>query len=301
MRSSRFVKLKDMGERAAIDAIWKSIGSEGEYDDCTIVPRDEEYELFTTDYIGEKTHFVLEVTPEILGEFIASVNLSDIAAMGGVPDYFLLSAFMPGETESEFLNDVIKGLLRRLETHGAEYLGGDLKEAPHMGFAGFAVGHVERNKILRRKGAKAGNIIAITGPLGKTGAAYILWQKGMMDFDEVLRIAPRVEEGRIIAGHATSGMDTSDGIFSTVEQMQKINALGFMVNIDDVPLHPLAEEVISDGHASVKDILSFGGEYEILYTAPKLLTGYEIGTVTEEVRHYGSRGYEHFSKVLDSS
>ncbi|NPA76068.1 MAG: thiamine-phosphate kinase [Euryarchaeota archaeon] len=292
------VKLRNIGERKAIDAIWQVLGRKIEYDDCAFVLKGEKYELFTTDFVGEGSHFVPEVAPETLGEFIASVNLSDIAAMGGMPDYFLLSAFMPGDSEFEFLESVIKGLVRTLDRFGVRYLGGDLKESELRGFSGFAVGHVEKEKIMLRKGAKVGDTIALTGPLGGPGAAYLLWKRGRMEFDEILKIVPRIEEGRALAGRASTCMDTSDGIFSSLMQMQSINELGFDVDIENIPLHPLAREVIEDGLATVDSLLNFGGEYELLYTAPKLLTGYDIGAVTAEKREYG-KGYEHFSKILD--
>lgn len=290
-----------MGERKIIDSLWNDVGDRIDYDDCAYFPRGEIYELVTTDFVGEGTHFVEEVSPHVLGEFIAGVHLSDVAAMGGVADYFLLSAFMPGDTEYDFLRDLIKGLVKRLREYDVRYLGGDLKESKMAGFSGFAVGHVEKNKILRRIGAKIGEIIGVTGPLGKNAAAYYLWNMGMVEFDEVLKISPRMREGRVLAGRASVAMDTSDGIISSIAQLQVVNNLGFSIDFENLPVHPLAMEVVEDYDVSLTDLLNFGGEYELIYTSDKRILGYEIGEVVKSVLNYGGFGYESFSEALDKA
>ena len=288
-----------MGERRVIDAIWGKIGEHIEYDDCAFVLKGDVYALYTTDFVGEGTHFIAGVNPFTLGKFVAAVNLSDIAAMGGIADHFLLSAFMPGEAEVEFLEEFIKGLHSTLKEYNVRYLGGDMKESSIVGFSGFAVGHVERDKILLRKNARLGDIIAVTGPLGKNAAAYYLWSMGLLDFEEVLKVEPRMREGRELAGRAHAAMDTSDGIIAAAVQMQEASGLGFRIDFESVPVHPLAMEVVEDYDVSLLDLMGFGGEYELIYTAERRIIGHEIGKVTEEKEDYGGRGYESFGKALD--
>ena len=293
------MKLKDMGERKIIDEIWKNLGESVEYDDCAFVPDEDRYILFTTDFVGEGTHFIPDVNARILGEFIGAVNLSDIAAMGGIGDYFLLSSFIPGDVDFEFLKDVIRGLNSILNLYGIKYLGGDMKESTIIGFSGFVVGHVERDRILRRKGAEIGDVIAVTGPVGKNAAAYYLWKMNLMSFDEVLKIKPLLEEGRELAGKARIAMDTSDGLISSLVQLQRINGLGFKVDWESLPVHPLAMEVVEDYDISLFDLLNFGGEYQLLYSANRKIIGYEIGEVVKEIQEYGGKGYESFGQTLD--
>ncbi len=295
------MKLRDAGERRAIDSIWERIGESVEYDDCAYVEEPDYFQLFTTDFVGEGTHFIPGTNPKILGEFIAAVNLSDIAAMGGVPENFLLSAFAPGSVDLEYIQEVIASLARHLKRWNVKYLGGDLKESRILGFSGFATGKVEKDRILRRKGARVGDIIAVTGSLGGPAAAYLLWKAGRMDFEEVLKITPRIQEGRKLAGLATSSMDTSDGIFSSLSQMQSVNSLGFEIILEELPLHPLAREVVEDGISDLRSILNFGGDYELVYTADKLILGREIGKVVNTPVRYPGEGYEHFGKVLDKA
>ena len=293
------MKLRDVGERRIIDAIWEKIGERIEYDDCAFVLRGDIYDLYTTDFVGEGTHFIKDVNPFTLGKFVAAVNLSDIAAMGGIADHFLLSAFMPAEIEMEFLEEFIKGLHYALKEHSVKYLGGDMKESAIVGFSGFAVGHVERDKILLRKNPRLGDIVAVTGPLGKNAAAYYLWSMGLADFEDVLEVEPRMREGRELAGRAHAAMDTSDGIIAAAVQMQEASGLGFRIDFENLPVHPLTMEVVEDYDVSLLDLLAFGGEYELIYTAERRIIGHEIGEVTEEKEDYGGRGYESFGKALD--
>ena len=294
------MKLRELGERKAIDLLWQNvIGESVNYDDCAYVEHGAEFQLFTTDFVGEGSHFLPGTAPEKVGRFVASVNLSDIAAMGGIADFFLLSAFMPGNREFDFISGVVAGIKEILDEYGVRYLGGDMKESTLAGFSGFAVGHVERDRIIRRTGARVGDLIAITAPPGRNAAAYYLWKFKGMAFEDVIDVVPRLREGRKIAGAATSGMDTSDGIISSLVQLQNINGLGFEVNVGDIPLHPLAVEVIEDYGISALQLLEFGGDYELVYTSPKKIIGKEIGRVIESKLDYGGAGYEHFSKTLD--
>ncbi len=293
------MKLGDIKERNAIDMIWEIYGKKEEYDDCAIVENGKDYLLFTTDFVGEGTHFLPSSDPTLVGKFMVDVNLSDIAAMGGVPDYFMASMFFPANKEEEYVGKIIKGLKNELGRFGVRYLGGDLKESKITGFSGFAIGHVNREKILRRKGSKKGEKIYLTGPLGEKGALYVLWKDGRAEFDEILKIEPRVEEGLKLSGNASACMDTSDGLFSVLREMQNANNLGFNVNIEDIPIHKIALEVAEDYKIKIEDLLRFGGEYELVYTASERILGYEIGEVVEEKIDYGGKGYESFGKALD--
>lgn len=293
------MKLKELRERKVIDEIWNIYGEKMEYDDCAIIDDGNSYLLLTTDFIGEGTHFIPSSSAELVGKFFVDVNLSDIAAMGGVPEHFMAAMQFPSYLDFEYVEHVIRGMKHELGKFGVKYLGGDLKESKIIGFSGFAIGHVEKEKILRRRGAKIGDRIFITAPLGEKFAIHFLWKKGLAEFDEILKIEPRIEEGRKIAEIASSGMDISDGLIFSLMELQRAGNVGMSVSIEKVPLHPLAEEVMEDYSVAVERILSFGGDYELIYTAPKKVVGYEIGEVIEERVKYGGTPYESFGKALD--
>jgi len=301
-----FMKLSSLGERGIIDEIWRILDRNIEYDDCAII-EGEEYTLITTDFIGEGTHFMDDWEYFIIGKFFASINLSDIAAMGGKPEFFLASMFFPQDFELEKLGQLIKGMEKQLRKYEVKYLGGDMKEAKIAGMSGIAVGKVEKDKILRRKGAKMGEGIYLTGELGKQAAGYYLWKNGYEEgWKYLLEVEPRIKEGRKLAGKASSCMDLSDGLLHTLQQMEKTNNLGFRVDFDTLPIHPLAYEVSEDFHIPLELLaLSFGGEYELLFTSTSHILGKEIGVVEKNGgiwrngKKIGGEGYAHFSKALD--
>jgi len=299
--------LNDLGERKLINRIWDKIGRKEEYDDCVYILRGDHYELITTDFIGEKTHFMKDWSPYLVGKFFASLNLSDIAAMGGIPEIFMASLFFSRDYPVDYLDDFIKGMNSLLEEFNTVYRGGDLKESLLGGMSGIAIGWVEKDKILRRKGAMKDDGIYVTGELGKQAAGYYLWKQGVEEgYKYLLDIYPRVNEGRILAGRATSCMDISDGLNSTINQMENINGLGFKIYFDELPIHKLAFEVSEEYGIPIEHlVLEFGGEYELFYTSPEKIVGREIGTVDKKGGIFKNGklmkggGYEHFSKILE--
>ncbi len=301
------MKLSSLGERGVIDRIWEVIGRRMEYDDCSIVEKGDEYLLLTTDFIGEGTHFMPEWDFSQIGRFFASINLSDIAAMGGKPQYFMASMFFPREFEMENLENFIKGMMEILKKYNVEYLGGDMKESKIAGMSGIALGVVDKDKILKRRGAKIGDGIYLTGSLGRQAAGYYLWKNGFEEgWKYLLDVEPRILEGRELAGKASSCMDLSDGLLHTIQQMERINSLGFNIQFDELPIHPLAYEVSEDLKIPLETlVLSFGGEYELFFTSPSFILGKEIGIVDriggiwKDGKRIEGEGYAHFSKALD--
>ena len=295
------MKLSEIGEREIIDRIWKIVGRNEDYEDCVVVERGDYFLLISTDFIGEGTHFPRSTDFFKVGRFLSSINLSDIAAMGGIPQFFMTSMFFPGDFEMEELENLVRGMLSILREFNVEFRGGDLKESKIAGMSGVIVGKVERDKILRRKGAKVGDYISVTGELGKQASGYILWKNGHEEgVDILLDVYPRIKEGREIAGKATSCIDLSDGINSAIIQMEKINNLGFEIDFDSLPISKLAYEVSEDYNIPLEELaLNFGGEYELFFTSQKRLIGTVIGEVSEKSKKIGGKGYEHFSKTLD--
>ncbi len=302
------MNLRSLGERAIIDRIWAVLGEKQDYDDCSVIEKnEEEYLLLTTDYIGESTHFKFDWDAYLIGKFFASINLSDIAAMGGVPKAFMAAMFFSRDTEMDFVEQLVKGMHETISKYEVSYLGGDFKESRAAGLCGFAVGEVEKGRIIRRKGAAKGNAIFITGPVGKQAAGYILWKNGHPEGVEyLLDVTPRIYEGRKIGGIATAGMDLSDGLSASLKQMEKINGVPFHIDFEEIPVSPLAYEVHEDYNIPLEYlILEFGGEYELLYTSNIGIVGKEIGMVGEksgvwlgDKRIETGEGYEHFGEIL---
>ncbi len=272
-------KLSDLGERKAIQLIsniflQKEVAV-GIGDDCAALDIGEKYLLVSTDMISQKTHILKEMTPFQIGWFIVSINLSDIAAKGGIPVGLVLSFGLPKETSENFLKILAEGANTCATTYGTNIIGGDMKESSEINICGTAIGIVEKDMFMPRQGAKPEDIIAVTGSLGKAGAGYYSLKSKIhnTNFSKLLfEPKPRIKVGQALANlkYVTSCMDISDGLSSSLYQLQEVNNTGFEININDIPI---SKELIDLQNKQKKlDIqkiaLHFGGDYELLITLP---------------------------------
>jgi thiamine-monophosphate kinase len=271
-------KLSDLGERKAIECITQILSkgniAVGPGDDCAAIEFGDEYLLITTDMVSEKTHIPKQMTPSQLGWFIVAINLSDIAAKGGKPLGLVLSFGMPKDTTQEFLEEVTKGANKCARKFGTYIVGGDMKEASDLFLCGTAFGRVKKDEFMSRKGAKPGDVVAVTGKLGRAAAGYYALKNNMQD-EEIMKGLvepfPRLDEGRKLAvvKIVTSCMDISDGLSSSLYQLKDLNNIGFEIEQEKIPISKevldLQKQINLDVYESV---LHFGGDYELLITIP---------------------------------
>ena len=225
-------KLSDLGERKAINLI-SDVLSEGNVavgigDDCAAFDFGEKYLLVSTDMISEKTHIPKMMTPWQIGWFVVAINLSDIAAKGGKPLGVVLSLGLPKETSDIFLKNLMNGADKCAVQYGTVIVGGDTKENPMITICGSVFGIVNKNEFMSRKGMTIGDIVMVTGNLGKAAAGYYALKYGMKKMDFLkgfLEPKPRINEGLMLAKikTVTSCMDISDGLSSSLYQLQEIN------------------------------------------------------------------------------
>ena len=173
-------KLSDLGERKAIQLI-SNILSRGDEavgigDDCAAFQFKNDFLLVSTDMITEKTHIPEIMTPWQMGWFIVAINLSDIAAKGGKPFGFVLSLGLPRDTTDSFLKEMMNGVESCVNKYGLSIVGGDTKENPNITLCGTVFGIVKKDEFMARKGCKPGDLIAVTGELGKAGAGFFAMQ-----------------------------------------------------------------------------------------------------------------------------
>jgi len=272
-------KLSDLGERKAIRLI-SNILSKGDEavgigDDCAALDFGEEYLLVSTDMISKKTHIPKIMTPWQIGWFVVAVNLSDIAAKGGRPLGLVLSLGLPTDTSEAFLEELTRGANVCATTHGTSIIGGDTKENPNVTICGTVFGTVKKDEFMSRKGAKPGDIIAVTGTLGKAGAGYYLMQSDMEDpriSKGLLEPMPRINEGIALAKEkvVSSCIDISDGLSSSLYQLQELNNVGFEIEREKIPLSQMLLKLAAENENLdvYKYCLHFGGDYELLLTIP---------------------------------
>ena len=227
-------------------------------DDCAIYrPRGAREDLlFTTDLLVEDVHFRHRThPPEALGHKALARGLSDIAAMGGVPRFCLLSLAAGRGADRSWIDRFYNGLLRLARISGAPLAGGDLAQAPKTACDIVVCGAVPRGAALRRDGARAGDAIYVSGRLG--GSALGLERGTGKAWSRHLRPQPRLALGVFLRERirASAAMDLSDGISMDLRRIAL--ASGLEAAIEPPPRFP---------GASPEQALHGGEDYELLFT-----------------------------------
>lgn len=253
---------------------WPLIG-----DDCAVVPARVVDLLFTSDLSIENVHFTRKSTAQEIGYRAVARGLSDIAAMGGVPLYCLISFALAPWTDSRWVDGFYRGVEKILHKAKTALAGGDISHARELVCDVVIWGSVEKGKALLRSGARAGDAVFVSGPLGG-------WRHKKT-------IVPRLDFGRELIGKATACMDISDGLALDLHRL--VQASGAEARLDSIPLLK---------GATLQQALHDGEDYELLYTAParKKLPGIRVGTIVDgkpgRVRYLGKTipalGYDHF-------
>jgi len=323
-------RLADLGERAAIQRIaeilTKGTNSRGIGDDCAAIDLGKEYLLVTTDMMFQRTHIPMQMTPYQMGWFLVAMNLSDIAAKGGNPLGLVCSFGLPKKTTEMFLKELTKGADACAVAFGTTIVGGDTKETQEITLCGTAFGMVKKDEFMSRTGAHPGDVVAVTGTLGKAGAGYYALKRRSSEkklSKAFLEPVPKLKEGRLLAQQrlVTSSMDLSDGLSASLYQLQEFNNVGFEIKKSALPLASELCELLDKNHGfnPYSLALHFGGDYELLVTmsaeaiekAQKRLRKHgvdltAIGIVTKKKdivlvdnrnkRILENKGYEHFKK-----
>lgn len=244
-------------------------------DDAAAWQGDTSIQLATVDSLIQDVHFSLDYTSwKELGWKALAVNLSDIAAMGGVPVYALIALSLPGDTEVEDAADFCKGMLELAQQSGVTIIGGDTCRAPLVTIAVTVIGRAVDDVILTRSAAVPGDKIAVTGNLGGSAGGLAMFQNNLAfsaDDTHNLREAfqrpvPRINEGRLLAKQGVkAAIDISDGLVADLGHICQESRVGAMVEIERVPVHPAVRD--NFGAEWLKMALSGGEDYELLFTA----------------------------------
>ena len=228
---------------------------------------DEKDLLFTTDEFSQEDLF-RDHDPEVLGWNLAAATISDIYAAGGAPLFYGHSMVVPPGWGSNFIQHFSRGIACCLSVSETQFIGGDMGFADTWHYTGIAIG--EKITPLTRQGAKAGDLIYISGLIGKGNfeAALNLYSNNTLLkpllSKHSIRFPVRKPESGVIRNFANCCIDSSDGVFRALQNLAEINEVGFTVT--DLPYAAdalLACRLLG----KPRELLFFGesGEYELLF------------------------------------
>lgn len=235
-------------------------------------------QVMTKDAMVSGIHFLPTDPPEDIARKLLRVNLSDLAAMGATPVGYLLACFWPIDQEMDWITAFAAGLSEDQKNYSISLLGGDTVKTPGpLSLSLTAVGQVPTGQILRRNGAKAGDLIAVSGTIGD-GALGLKASQGdltglkssQVEFltGRYRRPAPRILLGQSLYPLASACIDISDGLLADIGHIGEQSKIRAIVNADKIPLSMAARTALEQDPSLMQVILSGGDDYELAFTFP---------------------------------
>ena len=256
-----------MDERAALALLDGELEAAG--DDAAVV----DGLVVTTDMLHERTDFPNGTTRYTAGWRAVGASLSDVAAMGAKPTA-AVAAYAAPEFDRDELLAFVRGASDVCELVGTEYVGGDLDGHDEFTVSTTVIGRTDDP--VRRRGAQPGDVVCVTGTLGRSAAALEFFDRAIDDDDALLerandlfRFPPRIAAGRALAPHATAMMDSSDGLARSLHQLAEASDCGFAIEADRLPIDNAVYDVTDDEDEALELATTFGEDFELVATLPE--------------------------------
>ncbi|MGF7117489.1 thiamine-phosphate kinase [Methanobacterium oryzae] len=335
------LKVSDIGEKGLIKRILKktnknlinssffdNLSFKSLNDDAALINFGDNYLVATSDMLFKSTHFPDEMTPHQIGKKLITVNVSDLAAMGAKAIGIIVSIGLPKDMLLDDFDSLMDGITEGCLNYNMTLIGGDTNESSELTLCGTCLGIVNKKDVLMKDGAKPGDVVAITGPLGLAAAGFqVLFNNLDIDFkvkEKLLKYAldpeAKSEEGILLAETSaiTSATDITDGLASEIGEIVDASSYGIGISIYEEMI-PMENEVLEVAQKTGKEpldfILYYGEDFELLLTIQKdefkrindKVPIFKIGKVTSSgkiiiVNKDGTQsvlkpqGYEHLTK-----
>jgi thiamine-monophosphate kinase len=286
-------RLSDIGEFALIDRLAAVLPKPprdlivGIGDDAAVWRTGDEFVIATTDTLVEGVHFERGHAPWVdVGWKALAVNISDIGAMGGTPTYALVTLAVPPDTPADDVELIYTGIAECAREYGVVIAGGDTVRAPQVSITVALLGRAtERNGqplLLRRDGAKPGDIIAVTGTVGNSAAGLRRLREGAASDDPLARChlwpRPPLAVGRIAAENGIAcAIDVSDGLLQDIGHICERSSLAATVRVTNIPLSDQLRVAYPDD--ALKLACTGGEDYELVLVGDKDLMDAVAGVI----------------------
>jgi thiamine-monophosphate kinase len=290
------------GEFATISELFAPLSDSahglGLGDDAARVRPDPGFDIIATaDQIVAGQHFIGDESAGDIARKALRVNLSDLAAMGAAPRYYLLSLALPGSHQDAWLRDFAGALAGDQKTYEIVLVGGDTAATDGPLVVGItAMGQTRIGTVLRRSGAAAGDIIYVSGTIGDAALGLALVKGRLMDIAdgtiseeeaEWLRDRYRVPQPRCglgigLAEFASAAIDISDGLIADLGHIVEASGAAAVIGADQVPVSGPARGLLAAQPDLLDLVLTGGDDYELLFTAhPEMAPS--IGRLAREI------------------
>jgi thiamine-monophosphate kinase len=265
-------------------------GAFGLTDDAAVIPPRSGHDLVvTTDAIMEGVDFFAFDPADTVARKALRVNLSDLAAKGAEPAFYLLNLSLPPTITPQWLETFAAGLAHDQGQYGIALLGGDTgaTEGP-LAIAITAFGYVPSGTMVRRNGAKLGDAVYVTGSIGGSAGGLAIFKREkhtLSDADRDALIAryrvpePPMAFARTLRGIASAAIDVSDGLIADLGHLAAASGVAIAVEGEAIPLPPALRAWW--GENAIPRAATAGDDYQIAFTAAPGLTGpfTQIGAV----------------------
>jgi thiamine-monophosphate kinase len=259
----------------------QSAGAEGLTDDAAFLDLDSASELvITADALVADVHFRAADPPGLIARKALRVNLSDLAAKGARPLGYVLTIALPRTTDEAWIAAFCAGLAADQAEFAVSLMGGDTTATPGpLTLSITAFGSVPRGRALKRRAAKTGDVVLVSGSIGDAALGLLALRGELPDLPVDARATlidryhlprPRTALGpRLVeAGLAHAAIDVSDGLVADLGHVCETSGLGAEIDAVRVPLSAAAATAVERAPALVATVLTGGDDYEILFTAP---------------------------------
>lgn len=265
--------LNDIGEFGLISTLRRSVYSGrarlGIGDDAAVLPysrtRDQ---LLASDMLVEGVHFKKNTEPRLIGKKALNSCISDMAAMGGLPRFAVISLGVPARRRVQDIRGIYAGLNSAARKFGCGIVGGDTVKSPKLIINVAMTGVVPRKQLVRRSGARPGHMIMVTGPLGNS-----------LKSGHHLAFTPRVDAAQFLVKNfkPSAMIDISDGFLADLAHILEESGVGARIYEDRLPLRK---------GATLRRALCDGEDFELLFTLTKAKAAKLPAAKTRGLRFY---------------